>query len=351
MTFTYGRSYRGKIQAVLLDWAGTTMDYGCMAPAVVFVEVFKRQGVPITMEEARAPMGAHKRVHIQKISQLDTVRQRWQEAHGRLADRRRRRGACSPISCRCSSTCLSDYSELIPGTLEASPRSLRARGMKIGSTTGYMTRDDEDQPARRGEAGLRARFDRLRERRARRPPVSVHVPAERHQPRRLAGRGLRQGRRHRSRHRGRAERRHVDDRPRHHRQRDRAAAQGRCGARSGRARSGGASAPTRACTSAARTTSSTASPTSCRASTRSRRGSRAASDRRGAPPARSRGGRPGGARRRRQLAAGSPLLPAARACPLLLARNASAMSNAALVNFRTSANSSSDRRRAASLAR
>ena len=76
MTFGYHRSYRGKIQAVLLDWAGTTMDHGCMAPAVVFVEVFKRQGVPIAMEEARAPMGAHKRVHIQKITRLDSVRER-----------------------------------------------------------------------------------------------------------------------------------------------------------------------------------------------------------------------------------------------------------------------------------
>src|SRR5262245_66644940 len=83
MAFTYQRRYRGKIQAVLLDWAGTTMDYGCMAPAVVFVEVYKRQGVPITMEEARAPMGAHKRVHIQKISELDSVRRRWQATHGR----------------------------------------------------------------------------------------------------------------------------------------------------------------------------------------------------------------------------------------------------------------------------
>ena len=83
--------YRGKIQAVLLDWAGTTMDYGCIAPAVVFVEVFERQGVPITMDEARAPMGAHKRVHIEKITQLDAVRQRWQETHGRPPDRRRRR--------------------------------------------------------------------------------------------------------------------------------------------------------------------------------------------------------------------------------------------------------------------
>ena len=36
MAFTYRRRYRGKIQAVLRDSAGTTMDYGCMAPAVVF---------------------------------------------------------------------------------------------------------------------------------------------------------------------------------------------------------------------------------------------------------------------------------------------------------------------------
>jgi phosphonoacetaldehyde hydrolase len=32
--------------------------------------------------------------------------------------------------------CLSDYSELIPGTLEA-VKEMRSRGMKIGSTTGY----------------------------------------------------------------------------------------------------------------------------------------------------------------------------------------------------------------------
>ena len=34
--FTYTRAYRGPIRCVILDWAGTTMDFGCMAPAVVF---------------------------------------------------------------------------------------------------------------------------------------------------------------------------------------------------------------------------------------------------------------------------------------------------------------------------
>ena len=83
MSFCYRRTYRGPIEAVLLDWAGTTMDFGCMAPAVVFVQVYEHKKVPITMDEARAPMGAHKKIHIQKISQLDTVRRRWQEVHGR----------------------------------------------------------------------------------------------------------------------------------------------------------------------------------------------------------------------------------------------------------------------------
>jgi phosphonoacetaldehyde hydrolase len=137
MAFTYQRRYRGKIQAVLLDWAGTTMDYGCMAPAVVFVEVFKRQRVPITMDEARAPMGAHKRVHIQKISQLDAVRRRWEEVHGRVpteADVDRMFAEFVPLQL----ACLSDYSDLIPGTLEA-VAAMRKRGIKIGSTTGYLT--------------------------------------------------------------------------------------------------------------------------------------------------------------------------------------------------------------------
>jgi phosphonoacetaldehyde hydrolase len=101
MSFTYERRYRGKIRAALLDWAGTTMDYGCMAPAVVFVEVFKRQGVPITMDEARAPMGAHKRVHIKK----SPISSPWRGAGRRSTGAGRPRPTwmpCSPSSCRSS---------------------------------------------------------------------------------------------------------------------------------------------------------------------------------------------------------------------------------------------------------
>jgi len=137
MNFSYKRSYCGPIEAVLLDWAGTTMDFGCMAPAVVFVEVFKRKRVPISIEEARAPMGAHKRVHIQRITELDSVRRRWQEAHGRTPDDDDV-GAMFAEFVPLQLECLSKYSALIPGTLEV-VGELRGRGIKIGSTTGYLS--------------------------------------------------------------------------------------------------------------------------------------------------------------------------------------------------------------------
>ena len=55
-------SYVGRLRACVLDWGGTVIDCGVFAPAVGFVEVFEREGVPITIDEARGPMGIHKKV-------------------------------------------------------------------------------------------------------------------------------------------------------------------------------------------------------------------------------------------------------------------------------------------------
>ena len=135
MDFVFNRSYRGPLKAVLLDWAGTTMDYGCMAPAVVFQEVYKRQGVEITMEEAREPMGAHKRVHIRQISKNESVAERWQKKHGRKPTEQDV-DAMFKDFIPLQLACLADYADLIPGTIEA-VAEFRTRELKIGSTTGY----------------------------------------------------------------------------------------------------------------------------------------------------------------------------------------------------------------------
>ncbi len=135
MDFVFQRSYRGPLKAVVLDWAGTTIDYGCFAPAMVFMEVFKRNGVEISIDEARGPMGTHKKTHIEMISSDDDVASRWEKVHGRKpneCDIETMYREFIPLQLKC----LADYAELIPGTLEAAAE-FRRRGLKIGSTTGY----------------------------------------------------------------------------------------------------------------------------------------------------------------------------------------------------------------------
>ena len=125
-----------QLEGIILDWAGTTLDYGCYAPAVVFVEIFNRAGVPISMEEARRPMGAHKRVHIQRITEIPDVKERWSTVNGKYPtedDVDKLFKDFVPLQLEC----LADYADLIPGTLEAVKR-FRAMGLKIGSTTGYL---------------------------------------------------------------------------------------------------------------------------------------------------------------------------------------------------------------------
>jgi phosphonoacetaldehyde hydrolase len=111
------------------------MDYGCYAPAVVFVQVYERKGVPITMAEAREPMGAHKKVHIRMISKMDGVAERWEKVHGRRPTEEDV-DAMFEDFVPLQLACLADYADLIPGCLEA-VADFRTRGLKIGSTTGY----------------------------------------------------------------------------------------------------------------------------------------------------------------------------------------------------------------------
>lgn len=129
------RNYAGPLRAAILDWAGTTVDYGCCAPAIVFMDVFKKHGVEISVSEARGPMGSAKREHIAQIAAMPRVAEGWKLAHGRASmegDIDRMYADFIPMQVKC----IKDYADIIPGTIEAIA-SMRARGMKIGATTGY----------------------------------------------------------------------------------------------------------------------------------------------------------------------------------------------------------------------
>jgi phosphonoacetaldehyde hydrolase len=135
MEFAFRRTYRGTLKAAILDWAGTTIDYGCFAPVAAFMRAFQAQGVPITVEQARAPMGMGKRDHIRAIAAMEPVAAQWQAVHER---------ACQPADIDAMHQlfesilfdAITEHADVIPGTLETTA-DLRAREMHIGSTTGY----------------------------------------------------------------------------------------------------------------------------------------------------------------------------------------------------------------------
>jgi len=136
MDFLYRRSYRGPIQAVVLDWAGTAVDYGSFAPTAVFLRLFESQGVKITAEDARSGMGLMKKDHLRTILSRSSVAQAWEAAHGAPyseADIDHLFEHFIPLQL----SVLTEYAEPIPGLLET-VADLRSRSIKIGSTTGYI---------------------------------------------------------------------------------------------------------------------------------------------------------------------------------------------------------------------
>ena len=72
------------VQAAILDWAGTVVDFGSFAPTQIFVEAFAEFGVAVSLEEARGPMGMGKWDHIRTLCNLDQIGERYRAAFGRL---------------------------------------------------------------------------------------------------------------------------------------------------------------------------------------------------------------------------------------------------------------------------
>lgn len=124
-----------KLQAAILDWAGTVVDHGSRAPMGAFVRAFAAFGVTISIADARGPMGMAKWDHIRAVGQEQAVAAAWRARHGRdfaEADVDAIFKVFEPMNV----AAVRDHADIIPGTIEAIA-ALRARGMKISATTGY----------------------------------------------------------------------------------------------------------------------------------------------------------------------------------------------------------------------
>ena len=130
-----------KINLVVFDLAGTTVDYGCIAPVAAFIEGFRMMEVPITLTQARAPMGMEKRAHIKAIAAQQDVSDRWQQVHGRgvtEADVDVMYEAFTPLLL----DVLPGHCELIPG-VQDTVNWLDQQGIPFAATTGYFDKAAE----------------------------------------------------------------------------------------------------------------------------------------------------------------------------------------------------------------
>ncbi len=125
-----------KISCVIMDWAGTAIDFGCFAPLNAFLKVFSEEkGIDITYRQAREPMGLLKIDHIKAILNMPEVNEKFRVRYGRDWNMEDVNEMYVSFEKHLFAS-LSNFTTPIPGVLDTI-KELRESGIKIGSTTGY----------------------------------------------------------------------------------------------------------------------------------------------------------------------------------------------------------------------
>lgn len=124
-----------QLEAVIFDWAGTTIDYGCMAPIVAMQHAFQKKEIPVTLAEIRRPMGMLKLDHIKTIMAMERVKTAFKEKHGRTHELIDIQYIYEEFEKTIFSV-LHQHTKMIDGVLDIQ-NYLRNNNIKIGSTTGY----------------------------------------------------------------------------------------------------------------------------------------------------------------------------------------------------------------------
>ncbi|MCU0614860.1 MAG: phosphonoacetaldehyde hydrolase, partial [Desulfobacterales bacterium] len=135
--YVKNKPYTGKVKAVVMDWAGTAVDYGSIGPVAVFIEVFRLFGVSVSVTETRQFMGLMKKDHIRGMCGLPSVQNSWVREHGRLPDEKDIDAMYRETE-RLMIAAIAKHSDPIPGLLETVDQ-LRRDEIKIGTSTGYTS--------------------------------------------------------------------------------------------------------------------------------------------------------------------------------------------------------------------
>jgi len=130
-----GNRGNSRLRAVMLDWAGTTVDHGSMAPVLALRTLFKKHGITLSTEDARRSMGLLKRDHIAAILALPNVRSEWSAITGRIPGEAEVTALFAEFG-PLQMNIITQHSQLIDGVAEV-VKSWQNQGLRIGTSTGY----------------------------------------------------------------------------------------------------------------------------------------------------------------------------------------------------------------------
>jgi phosphonoacetaldehyde hydrolase len=107
-----------------------------MAPVEVFVDVFAQQGVEVSIDEARKPMGLAKKSHIEALLADKSIAARWKAKFGKEPSSSDADFLYEKLEPQLAKTVV-NHNDIIPGTLELL-QWCHVNSVKFGSTTGYV---------------------------------------------------------------------------------------------------------------------------------------------------------------------------------------------------------------------
>lgn len=124
------------LEAVIFDWAGTTVDFGVLSQAQIYVDAFKAAcDMEISLEQASVPTGLGPWQHIESLGTNPTIDACWRARFGHsmgYTETRHIYETFVPLQIERAGL----YSALIPGVLDV-VSDIRKRGLKVGSTSSY----------------------------------------------------------------------------------------------------------------------------------------------------------------------------------------------------------------------
>lgn len=123
------------IQAVVFDWAGTTVDYGSQAPIIAFKQAFAHFDIHIPTAEIRLDLGLDKLTHVKKMLANPAIQAKWLAKHPETPIETAVTEIYTEFQRRIT-TVLAETAQLKPGVKEL-VTYLEANQISYGSTTGY----------------------------------------------------------------------------------------------------------------------------------------------------------------------------------------------------------------------